>query len=75
VRFRAPLQHMRATRVSLSLFESSSFDFYLAWLFLDETISINMIIGGLIFALGIRITLQIHFVKTPKEPASLDQKK
>jgi drug/metabolite transporter (DMT)-like permease len=34
-------QHMRATRVSLSLLSQAVLTSVLAWLFLDETISIN----------------------------------
>jgi drug/metabolite transporter (DMT)-like permease len=49
-------QHMRATRVSLSLLSQAVLTAILAWLFLDEKITINMIIGGLILLIGIRIT-------------------
>jgi len=49
-------QHMRPTRVSLSLLGQAVLTSILAWLFLDEKITINMVIGGLILLLGIRIT-------------------
>lgn len=49
-------QHMRPTRVSLSLLSQAVLTSMLAWLFLDEKISFNMIIGGIILLLGIRIT-------------------
>ena len=50
------IQHMRATRVSLSLLGQAVLTSILAWLFLDEKITLNMIIGGLILLFGIRIT-------------------
>lgn len=49
-------QHMRPTRVSLSLLGQAVLTSILAWLFLDEKITLNMIIGGLILLVGIRIT-------------------
>ncbi|UQD55686.1 DMT family transporter [Flavobacterium sp. K5-23] len=54
-------QHMRATRVSLSLLSQAVLTSLLAWLLLDEKITLNMIIGGVILLLGIRITF---FTKT-----------
>lgn len=54
-------QHMRPTRVSLSLLGQAVITSILAWLFLDEKIRLNMIIGGIILLLGIRITF---FTKT-----------
>jgi drug/metabolite transporter (DMT)-like permease len=70
-------QHMRATRVSLSLLSQAVLTAILAWLFLDEKITLNMIIGGLILLLGIRITFYTSTLwsKTPKESASLELKK
>ncbi|MBC5840624.1 DMT family transporter [Flavobacterium sp. F-380] len=67
-------QHMRATRVSLSLLSQAVLTSILAWFFLDEKITINMIIGGLILLLGIRITFYTNTLgfKTPKESPSLD---
>lgn len=49
-------QHMRPTRVSLSLLGQAVLTSKLAWLFLDEKITLNMIIGGVILLIGIRIT-------------------
>ena len=49
-------QHMRPTRVSLSLLGQAVLTSILAWVFLDEKITFNMIIGGFILLLGIRIT-------------------
>ena len=49
-------QHMRATRVSLSLLSQAVLAAILAYIFLDEDITMQMIIGGLIMLLGIRIT-------------------
>lgn len=54
-------QHMRPTRVSLSLLGQAVLTSILAWLFLDEKITLNMVIGGIILLLGIRITF---FTKT-----------
>ena len=47
---------MRATRVSLSLLGQAVLATILAWLLLDEKITFQMIVGGLILLLGIRIT-------------------
>ncbi|WP_452219029.1 DMT family transporter [Lacinutrix undariae] len=49
-------QHMRATRVSVSLLAQGILASLLAWIFLDETISIQMAIGGFVLLFGIRIT-------------------
>lgn len=49
-------QHMRPTRVSLSLLGQAVLTSILAWLFVDEKITVNMIIGGIILLIGIRIT-------------------
>ena len=49
-------QNMRATRVSLSLLSQAVLATILAWLLLDEKITFQMIVGGLILLLGIRIT-------------------
>ena len=49
-------QHMRATRVSVSLLGQGVLASVLAWLLLDETITIQMCIGGFILLWGIRIT-------------------
>ena len=49
-------QHMRATRVSLSLLSQAVITSILAWLFLEEQITLQMVIGGIILLFGIRIT-------------------
>lgn len=49
-------QHMRATRVSLSLLSQAVLTAILAWVFVDEKITLNMVIGGFILLFGIRIT-------------------
>lgn len=49
-------QHMRPTLISLSLLGQAILTSILAWLFLEEQITLNMIIGGFILLLGIRIT-------------------
>lgn len=49
-------QHMRATRVSLSLLSQAVITSILAYLFLEEKITLQMIIGGFILLFGIRIT-------------------
>ncbi|PRZ26153.1 DMT family transporter [Flavobacterium granuli] len=70
-------QHMRATRVSLSLLGQAVLATILAWLFLDEKITFQMIIGGLILLLGIRTTfysktISIRNLLNPKEHSSTD---
>jgi drug/metabolite transporter (DMT)-like permease len=47
---------MRATRVSLSLLSQAVITSILAWLFLEEQITLQMVFGGIILLLGIRIT-------------------
>lgn len=49
-------QHMRATRVSLSLLSQAVITSILAWLFLEEQITLQMVFGGMILLFGIRIT-------------------
>ena len=49
-------KHMRATRVSVSLLGQAVLATILAWLLLDEEVSIQMLIGGFILLLGIRLT-------------------
>ncbi|GAA4295332.1 DMT family transporter [Aestuariibaculum suncheonense] len=49
-------QHMRATRVSVSLLGQGILASFLAWLFIGEAISFQMVIGGVILLMGIRIT-------------------
>ncbi|MDX1362887.1 DMT family transporter [Arenibacter latericius] len=49
-------KHMRATRVSVSLLGQAVIASILAWLLLDESISLQMVIGGFFLLFGIRIT-------------------
>lgn len=49
-------QKMEANRVSLSLISQALITSVFAWLFLKETITLQMIIGGAIILFGIRIT-------------------
>ena len=49
-------QHMRATRVSLSLLGQAVITAILAWILLEEQITLQMIFGGIILLFGIRIT-------------------
>lgn len=49
-------QHMKATRVSLSLLGQAVLTSIIAFFFLDELITLQMIIGGIILLFGIRIT-------------------
>ncbi len=49
-------KHMRATRVSVSLLGQAVLAAILAWLFLDEAISLQMVLGGVVLLFGIRIT-------------------
>ncbi|WP_418264554.1 DMT family transporter [Flavobacterium faecale] len=49
-------QHLRATRVSLSLLGQAVLATFLAWIFLDEKMSGFRIIGAVFLLLGIRIT-------------------
>lgn len=49
-------QQMRATRVSISLLAQGFISALLAWIFLKEQITSQMIIGGIILLIGIRVT-------------------
>lgn len=49
-------KHMRATRVSVSLLGQAVLTAFLAWLFIGEEISWQMILGGVILLFGIYIT-------------------
>ena len=49
-------KYMRATRVSLSLLGQAVLTSIIAYLFLDELITLQMVIGGIILLFGIRIT-------------------
>jgi drug/metabolite transporter (DMT)-like permease len=49
-------QNMRATRVSLSLLSQGVITTFLAWLFIDEQVTLQMILGGIMLLFGISIT-------------------
>lgn len=49
-------QHMKATRISLSLLGQAILTAIIAYFILDELITLQMIIGGIILLFGIRIT-------------------
>lgn len=49
-------KHMRATRVSVSLLGQGLLASVLAWWFLDEQVSLQMVIGGIVLLFGIRLT-------------------
>ena len=49
-------QHMKATRVSLSLLGQAVLTALIAFVFLDELITLQMVLGGIILLFGIRIT-------------------
>lgn len=59
-------QHMRATRVSLSLLSQAIITSILAWLFLEEKITLQMVFGGIILLFGIRITFYDKTVSLKK---------
>ena len=60
-------QHMRATRVSVSLLGQGILASILAWLFIDEVISLRMVLGGFILLFGIRVTFfEKQLIKTKK---------
>jgi drug/metabolite transporter (DMT)-like permease len=52
------LQKIEAQRVSLSLLSQAIVTGFLAWLLIDEKITFQMIIGGIIILLGIAITFR-----------------
>ena len=49
-------KHMRATRVSVSLLGQAVLTTLLAWLFINEEVTFQMLVGGVILLFGIRIT-------------------
>ncbi|MEH1006778.1 MULTISPECIES: DMT family transporter [Winogradskyella] len=49
-------KHMRATRVSVSLLGQAVLASILAWWLLDEQVSLQMVIGGIVLLFGIRLT-------------------
>ncbi|MEJ1223961.1 DMT family transporter [Sediminicola sp. 1XM1-17] len=50
------LKHMKTTRVSLAVLSQALITAFLAWIFLNETITLQMILGGIILLFGIRVT-------------------
>lgn len=56
------IQKLDAQRVSLSLLSQSIVTALLAWIFINEKISLQMIVGGLVILLGIGVT----FIKKKK---------
>lgn len=57
-------KHMRATRVSVSLLGQAVLASVLAWWLLDEQVSLQMVIGGIVLLLGIRLTFyEKQFIK------------
>lgn len=57
-------KYMKATRVSVSLLGQGILASVFAWLFIGEHISVQMVIGGVVLLLGIRIT----FIEQPLNP-------
>lgn len=49
-------KHMRATRVSVSLLGQAVLTTLLAWMFIGEEVTVQMLVGGLILLFGIWIT-------------------
>ncbi len=49
-------KHMRATRVSVSLLGQAVLTTLFAWMFINEEVTFQMIIGGIILLFGIRVT-------------------
>ena len=56
------IKHIRTTRVSLSLLAQAFVTAILAWAFLGEAITLQMVFGGIVLLLGISIT----FMEGPK---------
>ncbi|SDW25944.1 DMT family transporter [Aequorivita viscosa] len=49
-------KHMRATRVSVSLLGQAVLTTLFAWMFINEEVTLQMIVGGIILLFGIRIS-------------------
>lgn len=68
-------KHLRATRVTVSLLGQAVLTTFLAWMFIGEQITFQMIVGGAILLFGIRITFYdkklIYF--KPKKKAIADE--
>jgi drug/metabolite transporter (DMT)-like permease len=63
---------MRATRVSLSLLSQAVITSILAWLFLEEKITLQMVFGGIILLFGIRITFYDKTISLKKLSSKTD---
>ncbi|WP_179348214.1 DMT family transporter [Winogradskyella pacifica] len=59
-------KHMRATRVSVSLLGQAVLASILAWWLLDEQVSLQMVIGGIVLLFGIRLTFYEKPLLKPK---------
>ncbi|WP_115809709.1 DMT family transporter [Winogradskyella pacifica] len=59
-------KHMRATRVSVSLLGQAVLASILAWWLLDEQVSLQMVIGGIVLLFGIRLTFYEKPMLKPK---------
>lgn len=63
-------KHMRATRVSVSLLGQAILAPIFASIFIDEAISLQMVIGGLILLFGIRVTFIQKQIGLKKQPVT-----
>lgn len=61
-------KHMRATRVSVSLLGQAVLAAIFASIFIQEAISLQMIIGGVILLFGIRVTFLQKQIRIKKQP-------
>ncbi|HLV15301.1 MAG TPA: DMT family transporter [Xanthomarina sp.] len=71
-------QNMRATRVSVSLLGQGILASLLAWLLIDEALTLQMVLGGLVLLFGIRVTFYekqilsvFHFKKNNNKKRAL----
>jgi drug/metabolite transporter (DMT)-like permease len=60
------IQHIRTTRISLSLLAQAFITAILAWTFLNEEITMQMVLGGCVLLLGIAITFINKPISLPK---------
>lgn len=63
-------KHMRATRVSVSLLGQAVLAAIFAAVFINEAISLQMVVGGVILLLGIRVTFIQKQIGLKKQPTS-----
>lgn len=67
-------KHMKATRVTVSLLSQAVLTSFLAWAFIGEQITMQMIIGGIILLFGIRITFydkKLLYFKKDRKPKEI----